>query len=79
MGKGNEMERGCRKSISLKDVERVFKEIIFEEDLKPYRNLGNGLYELPGNIITNKRGLKKFLEELKHKKREHERGIIYNF
>lgn len=79
MGEGKEMEEGCRKSISLKDIERTLKEIIFEEDLKPYRKLGNGLYELPGNIITNKRGLKKFLEELKYKKRGHERGIIYNF
>lgn len=73
MGKGNEMERRCGESISLKDVERVFKEIIFEEDLKPYRNLDNGLYELPGNIITNKRGLKQYL------KRIHEKGIAYNF
>lgn len=73
MGKGNEMERECRKRISLKDVERVFKEIIFEENLKPYRNLGNGLYELPGNTITNKKGLKEYL------KRIHEKGIIYNF
>ena len=65
MGKGNEMERGCRKRISFKDVERVFKEIIFEEDLKPYRNLGNGLYALPGNIITNKNGLKEYLKGIK--------------
>lgn len=65
MGKGNEMERGCRKSISLKDVKRVFKEIIFEEDLKPYRDLGNGLYELPGNTITNKNGLKEYLKGIK--------------
>ena len=65
MGKGNEMERGCGESISLKDVERVFKEIIFEENLKPYRNLDNGLYELPGNIITNKKGLKEYLKGIK--------------
>ena len=61
------MERECRESISLKDVERVFKEIIFEEDLKPYRNLGNGLYELPGNIITNKNGLKEYLKGFKRR------------
>ncbi len=65
MGKGNEMEEGCRKSISLKDVESAFREIISEGDLRPYKDLGNGLYELPGNIITNKRGLKQYLKELK--------------
>ena len=61
MGKGNEMERGCRKSISLKDVESALRKIIFEEDLRLYKDLGNGLYELPENIITNKRGLKQYL------------------
>jgi hypothetical protein len=73
MGERKEMERECRKSISLKDVESAFREIIFEEDLRPYKDLGNGLYELPGNIITNKRGLKQYL------KRIHEKGIAYNF
>ena len=65
MGKGNEMERECRKRISLKDVERVFKEIIVGENLKPYRNLGNGLYKLPRNIITNMKGLKEYLKGIK--------------
>lgn len=46
---------------------------IKEEDLIPYKDLGNGLYKLPGNIITNKRGLKEYL------KRIHEKGIVYNF
>lgn len=59
------MGEGIRKVLTLKDVERTIKEIIFEEDLKPYRNLGNGLYELPGNIITNKKGLKEYLKGIK--------------
>lgn len=62
MGEGKEMEKGSRKSISIKDLERTLKEIIFEEDLKPYRKLGNGLYELPGNIIANKKGLNEYLK-----------------
>ena len=65
MGKGNEMEGGCRKSISLKDVESALREIIFEEGLRPYKDLGNGLYKLPGNTITNKNGLKEYLKKLK--------------
>lgn len=67
MGEGKEMEEGSRKSISIKDLERTLKEIIFEKDLRPYRNLCNGLYELPGNIITNKKGLKVYLKEFKRK------------
>jgi len=67
MGEGKEMEERGRKSISIKDIERVIKKIIFEEDLKPYRNLGNGLYELPGCIITNKKGLKEYLKEFKRR------------
>ena len=31
------------------------------EELRPYKDLGNGLYELPGNIICNKKGLNKYL------------------
>ena len=65
MGERNEMEGGCRKSISLKDVESAFRKIISEEDLSPYKDLGNGLYELPGNTITNKNGLKEYLKGIK--------------
>jgi chaperonin cofactor prefoldin len=67
MGAGKEIEEGCRKSISIKDIERTLKEITSEEDLKPYRNLGNGLYELSGCIITNKKGLKEYLKEFKRR------------
>ena len=59
------MEKGSRKSITIKDLERTIREIIFEEDLKPYKKLDNGLYELPGNVITNKNGLKKYLKGIK--------------
>lgn len=59
------MEEGIRTQISIEDLERTIREIIFEEDLKPYKKLGNGLYELPGNIITNKNGLEEYLKEIK--------------
>lgn len=65
MGERKAMERGERTQISIEDLERTIKEIIFEEDLKPYRTFGNNLYELPINIITNKKGLDKFLWGLK--------------
>ena len=35
-----------------------------EEDLKPYMDLGNGLYELPGYVIIDKVRLKEYLKGL---------------
>ncbi len=43
---------------------RIILESMISEDLLPYKNLGNGLYELPGNIICNKKGLNKYLNEI---------------
>ena len=50
------MEGKGRTSISIKDIEKCIKEILFEKDILPlYTPMSNGLYELPGNIITNKK------------------------
>lgn len=48
--------------LTLKDIENALRSMFSEEDLKPYKDLGNGLYELPGYIITDKVGLKKYLK-----------------
>lgn len=53
------------KEITLKMVENAIKELFSEEDLQPYKDLGNGLYELPGCIISNEEGLKEYLDELR--------------
>ena len=53
--------------LTLESIIRVLKNIISEEDLQPYKDLGNGLYELPCNIITNEKGLKEYLDELRKK------------
>jgi len=50
---------------NLEIIEKALKHIISEEDLQPYKDLGNGLYELPGNIITNEKGLKEYLDGLR--------------
>jgi len=51
--------------LSLESITKVLKNIISEEDLQPYKDLGNGLYELPCNIITNEQGLKEYLDGLR--------------
>jgi hypothetical protein len=66
MGEGKKVEEGGGRSISLKDIEEAIKKIVpSEEDLRPYKILDKGLYQLPGNIITGKRGLEQYLKELK--------------
>ena len=65
MGKGKAMEKEGRTVLTFKDIERTLKTIISMEDLRPYKYLGNGLYELPGCIICNKKGLEEYLKELK--------------
>ena len=42
--------------ISIEKIIKALADISSEEDLQPYKDLGNGLYELPGNIITNEKG-----------------------
>lgn len=55
--------------LTFKDIERTLKMIVSMEDLRPYKYLGNGLYELPGYIICNKKGLKEYLKGLKYGRR----------
>ena len=51
--------------ISIEKIIKVLADTTSEEDLQPYIDLGNGLYELPGNIIANEKGLKEYLDELR--------------
>ena len=53
------------KELTLEGITKALESIISEEDLQPYKDLGNGLYELPCNIITNEKGLKEYLYELR--------------
>ena len=53
--------------LTLESIIKVLENIITEEDLKPYKDLGNGLYELPDKIITNEQGLKEYLNGLRKK------------
>ena len=69
MGKGKTMEEEGRTVLTFKNIERILKTIISMEDLRLYKDLGNGLYELPGCIICNKKGLKEYLKGLKYGRR----------
>lgn len=53
--------------LTLEGIKKALESMISEEDLKPYKDLGNGLYELPGNIIANEKGLKEYLDGLRKK------------
>ena len=70
MRKTKAVEEEGRTHISLKDVEAVLKTIFSEEDLRLYKDLGNGFYELPRYVITNKKGLEMYLKELEGKQNE---------
>lgn len=50
--------------LTLKKIQRTLESMFSEEDLRPYKDIGNGLYELPGNIICNKKGLDEYLKEI---------------
>ena len=47
--------------LTIEKIRTVLESIISDEDLYPYKSLRNGLYELPGNIICNKKGLNEYL------------------
>lgn len=47
--------------LTIEKIRIVLEDMISEKDLLPYKNLGNGLYELPGNIICDKKGLNEYL------------------
>lgn len=53
------------KELSIEAITEAVKDMFKEEELQLYKDLGNGLYELPGNIICNKKGLDAYLKELK--------------
>ena len=50
--------------LTIEDIEEALKQIVSEEELKPSHYLGNNLWELPGNIITNENGYKEYLKHL---------------
>ena len=47
--------------LTVEKIRIVLEGMISEKDLLPYKNLGNGLYELPGNVICTKKGLNEYL------------------
>ena len=50
--------------ISIETIIKTLKDISSEEELLLYKDLGNGLYELPGCIICNKTGLNEYLKTI---------------
>ena len=54
--------------LSIEVLIEAIKDMFNEKDLWPYKDLGNGLYELPGNVICNKKGLDEYLKEVKNTK-----------
>lgn len=52
------------KELTVENIVKALESIFSEEDLRPYIDLGNGLYELPGNIICNKKGLDEYLNTI---------------
>jgi len=55
--------KGCEE-LTVEKIRIALESIFSEGDLRPYKNLGNGLYELPGNVICNKKGLNEYLNEI---------------
>lgn len=49
--------------LTFEKITRTLESMFSEEDLRPYKDIGNGLYELPGNIICNKKGLDEYLKK----------------
>lgn len=65
MGERTKVEKREGEVLSLKIIENALRSMFSEKELRPYFPIGNGLYELPGCIITNEEGLKEYLNELK--------------
>jgi hypothetical protein len=57
------------KELTVESIAKALESICCEEDLQPYKDLGNGLYELPGNVICNKKGLDKYLNTISNESR----------
>lgn len=51
-----------KKDLTFESLIEAVKSLCSEEDLRPYKDLGGGLYELPGNVICNKKALEKYLK-----------------
>lgn len=45
------------KKLTLKQIIKILESMFSEENLRPYKDLSNDLYELPGNITCNKMAL----------------------
>lgn len=63
------------KELTKESIVKALESICSEEDLQPYKDLGNGLYELPGNVICNKKGLDEYLNTLSNESRNYSRTI----
>ena len=50
--------------MTIEKIVKTLEDTFSEEELQPYKDLGNGLYELPGNVICNKKGLDEYLKLL---------------
>jgi hypothetical protein len=53
-----------KKFVSIKILEDILRKICSNKELQPYEDLGNGLYKLPGGVITGKKGLDLYLKTL---------------
>jgi hypothetical protein len=60
VGNRTEVEKGSRKNISLKDIERALQQL----NIPTVELFGIGLYKLPGGIITNWQGVSLFDKEV---------------
>ena len=61
------------KELTKESIAKALESIISEEELRPYKDLGNGLYELPGNVICNKKTLDNYLKCLNNNKVEEQK------
>lgn len=52
------------KELTTEGIAKTLESVFSEEELLPYKDLGNGLYELPGNVICNKKALDNYLKSL---------------
>ena len=58
------------KELTKESIVKALESICSEEDLQPYIDLGNGLYELPGNVICNKKALDEYLNTINNESRD---------
>ena len=58
------------KELTKESIVKALESICSEENLQPYKDLGNGLYELPGNVICNKKALDMYLNTISNESRD---------